>query len=176
MKRVLPPKRIITREDGSRGFACRGCGKELPRTRTSWCSSECHHTHYMALSSYARAKVYDRDKGVCALCGFDTARTNRLLRSTHRAARRMFGLDDYDARELVRPYHDAICAAVFGCAGGFGSPLYTPNLWEADHRIPLVEGGSNDLSNYRTLCVKCHKSETKALAGRRAERHREPRS
>ncbi len=41
-----------------------------------------------------------------------------------------------------------------------------------DHRIPLVEGGANTLTNLRTLCLDCHKGETKLLAGRIAERNR----
>lgn len=40
--------------------------------------------------------------------------------------------------------------------------------WEADHIVPLVEGGGYGLDNLRTLCVPCHKAETKALAQRRA--------
>lgn len=43
-------------------------------------------------------------------------------------------------------------------------------LWEADHIVPVVEGGGAcGLDNYRTLCTPCHKSETAALAARLAE-------
>jgi 5-methylcytosine-specific restriction endonuclease McrA len=34
--------------------------------------------------------------------------------------------------------------------------------WEADHIIPLSEGGTNDLENFRTLCVDCHKDLTES--------------
>lgn len=45
--------------------------------------------------------------------------------------------------------------------------------WEADHIVPVVEGGGLcGLDGYRTLCRECHKKETKALAGRRAEKRR----
>lgn len=44
--------------------------------------------------------------------------------------------------------------------------------WEADHAVPLIEGGSYELDNLRTLCVPCHRAETKALAGRRAQARR----
>lgn len=40
--------------------------------------------------------------------------------------------------------------------------------WEADHILPLVEGGTHDLSNIRTVCVPCHTTLTKDLASRRA--------
>ena len=33
---------------------------------------------------------------------------------------------------------------------------------EVDHRIPLSEGGSNDLDNLWLLCRDCHKSKTTA--------------
>lgn len=29
-------------------------------------------------------------------------------------------------------------------------------ILECDHVIPLADGGSNDLDNLQTLCVKCH--------------------
>jgi 5-methylcytosine-specific restriction endonuclease McrA len=42
--------------------------------------------------------------------------------------------------------------------------------WEMDHVVPVVEGGGLcGLDGYRTLCVPCHKSETAALAKRRAQ-------
>jgi 5-methylcytosine-specific restriction endonuclease McrA len=34
---------------------------------------------------------------------------------------------------------------------------------EADHIIPVSLGGSGDMDNLRTLCVPCHKSETRRL-------------
>ena len=38
-------------------------------------------------------------------------------------------------------------------------------LWDADHIIPVKEGGGQcGLENIRTLCIKCHKTETKKLA------------
>ena len=49
----------------------------------------------------------------------------------------------------------------------------TGHLWQADHIIPVVQGGGEcDLQNIRTLCTRCHKEETRALAAKRAkERH-----
>ncbi|TXH49477.1 MAG: hypothetical protein E6Q97_22670 [Desulfurellales bacterium] len=44
------------------------------------------------------------------------------------------------------------------------------NAWEADHIVPVCEGGGlAELDNYRTLCVWCHKQETRNLAKRRAD-------
>ena len=44
-------------------------------------------------------------------------------------------------------------------------------LWEADHIVPVVEGGGAcDLSNIRTLCLLCHREATRQLRERLAAR------
>jgi 5-methylcytosine-specific restriction protein A len=41
------------------------------------------------------------------------------------------------------------------------------SLWDADHIIPVAEGGGAcDLSNMRTLCLKCHRAVTGLLRQR----------
>lgn len=41
--------------------------------------------------------------------------------------------------------------------------------WEADHILPVVEGGGEcGLENYRTLCIPCHRQATNELRRRRA--------
>jgi 5-methylcytosine-specific restriction enzyme A len=41
-------------------------------------------------------------------------------------------------------------------------------LWDADHIVPVVEGGGEcDLANLQTLCLKCHRERTAALRKRR---------
>jgi 5-methylcytosine-specific restriction endonuclease McrA len=108
----------------------------------------------MALSTHARHRVFARDKGICALCGFDTKLLNRIARILHRR-------DDTEAMWLVK------------MAWGFERTAWgvwdVPNMWEADHIVPLAEGGTHDLSNYRTLCIGCHKEQTRLLAGRLAK-------
>lgn len=48
------------------------------------------------------------------------------------------------------------------------------HCWEADHIVPVVEGGGQcGLENYRTLCLACHREQTAALAARRAAARRE---
>jgi 5-methylcytosine-specific restriction endonuclease McrA len=48
------------------------------------------------------------------------------------------------------------------------------SLWDADHIVPVVEGGGEcDLANIRTLCLKCHRAATLELRQRR--RGSEPR-
>lgn len=40
-------------------------------------------------------------------------------------------------------------------------------LWEADHILPVDEGGTDDLGNFQTLCLHCHKEKTARQAKRR---------
>jgi hypothetical protein len=41
------------------------------------------------------------------------------------------------------------------------------SLWDADHIVAVAEGGGQcDLSNLRTLCLKCHRLETARLRDR----------
>ena len=54
-----------------------------------------------------------------------------------------------------------------------GFDVSTSGHWQADHIIPVAEGGGEcGLENYRTLCTPCHKRETRALARRLAEQRR----
>jgi hypothetical protein len=40
-------------------------------------------------------------------------------------------------------------------------------LWDADHILPVAEGGGEcDLDNIRTLCLLCHRTATKELRAR----------
>ena len=62
-------------------------------------------------------------------------------------------------------------AAAFLILDAWGVSEETRSLWDADHIVPVVEGGGGcGLGNYRTLCVVCHRGETALLASRRAGR------
>lgn len=155
--RALPPLPKRIDENGKR--PCRGCGAELPPRRSRWCSDACMERHYMALSSFARRKVFERDQGVCALCRCDTQFLDRM-------------------RWILKRRGDAEAMWALKVAWGFErtpyhSPWSLPTLWEADHTVPLVDGGTHDLSNYRTLCIPCHRSVTAVLARSRSRRGRQ---
>lgn len=47
---------------------------------------------------------------------------------------------------------------------GYSLKIVVRSLWEADHVIPLVLGGTNELSNFRTVCKSCHKAATARLS------------
>ncbi|MDE1160317.1 MAG: HNH endonuclease signature motif containing protein [Acidobacteriaceae bacterium] len=49
------------------------------------------------------------------------------------------------------------------------------SLWDADHILPVAEGGGEcDLENLRTLCLPCHREATAELRLRLSKRQRSP--
>lgn len=91
---------------------------------------------------YLRERVWRRDRGMCARCGLDTEaffRSFRLLPAARRA----------------------------DLAKRLDIPRRRESFWDADHILPVVEGGGEcDLSNLRTLCLWCHGDETARLRRR----------
>lgn len=119
---------------------------ECPPRRRTFCSPECAHIWNLRTNvGYVRQLVFDRDKGVCAICATDTITGTKL---------------EYK----LEPRWSSLTGKV-----GIGSARNTGHLWQADHIIPVVEGGGEcGLENYRTLCTACHKTETAALRKRMA--------
>jgi 5-methylcytosine-specific restriction endonuclease McrA len=119
---------------------CRWCNLEVPRGRQTFCSSYCvHEWRLRSDPGYLRDNVFERDRGVCALCGVDTVELRKRKRKMDYAARLAF------EREWGR----------------------RKTLWDADHIVPVAEGGGEcDLDNMRTLCVLCHRKVTLELRSR----------
>jgi 5-methylcytosine-specific restriction protein A len=142
----MSKKRFIGRERdklkyGKNGRAlCRYCESPVPPPKRTFCSKECvHQWSLRKSSSYVRACVFRRDKGICAACKTDC---HKLRQSGHRMK-----YEDYKqfAKSLNMPYKRA-------------------SWWDADHIVPVVEGGGEcGLENYRTLCIPCHRKVTKDL-------------
>ena len=92
---------------------------------------------------YLREQVFLRDQGICAACGINTVTALRELRRS-RGAKRAALLEQWKPGRRRRA-----------------------SLWDADHRVPVVEGGGEcDLENIRTLCLRCHRAATAALRER----------
>jgi 5-methylcytosine-specific restriction endonuclease McrA len=123
-------------ERGAR-LPCRWCGGEVTGRRRTFCSDACVHEWKLRTDpSYLREQVFKRDRGVCALCGLNTEQLRKDKRKL-----------DYGARRLFEK--------------NWGSRRH---LWDADHIVPVVQGGGEcDLSNMRTLCLKCHREVTAKL-------------
>lgn len=154
---------------------CRRCGREVEPPRRTFCSDGCvEEWKVRSNPGYARARVFDRDRGVCRACGLDTVQLVQRLRLLRRDVRRvpewrgagswytereMWRADDPLARQL-RQLH-------------LPRQLWrlTRTFWEMDHVVPVVEGGGAcGLDNLRTLCWACHARATRELMGRRARR------
>lgn len=119
-----------------------------------------------------------RDHGVCAGCGLDTA---ALERSFRRALAVLTGQPEWMRTRRVwedgttlsrfrRPLRRALRArGVRPAVRALDALGMSPerSFWEADHVVPVVEGGGLcGLENLRTLCRPCHRAATGALRAR----------
>ena len=125
---------------------CRWCQLEILATRRrTFCSDYCvHQWRLRSDPGYLRDQVFARDGGRCALCELDTVAAYRALKRARGGAREealtMWGLRSITARR---------------------------SLWDADHILPVAEGGGEcDLDNLRTLCLMCHREATADLRRR----------
>lgn len=171
-------KQPWVREKGPTGetlCAC-GCGRPIGPRRQSSHSAECvkvWRSHSDV--NHIRRKVERRDRGVCAICGADTealkAEWGRALIAWHAEETKGYSkqyrdqwhanlnwttvLRQGDRQKMPKP--------------PVGFPAQERRWWEADHIVPVAEGGGGcDYNGYRTLCIPCHRAETKLLAGRLA--------
>lgn len=124
---------------------CRWCNLEVPKRRQTFCSDWCVEEWRLRTDpGYLREKVLERDRGICAGCGVDCLSAWLHLKRL-RGAARLKAYTDWGVR-----------------------PTYRKSLWDADHIVPVVEGGGEcDLANIRTLCLKCHRAATAELRQRR---------
>lgn len=145
-------------QTGPNGRAlCTWCGQEVPKGRRTWCSQQCVNQYReQADWGFLRRKVQNRDHGICAICGTDTAALYRRyvrfkiwIQSRYRL---YFKQLEITRKWLAKQYIPA------------GREI--SDWWDADHIVPCVEGGRDSLDNLRTLCIRCHRLETKALRAR----------
>ena len=122
---------------------CRWCELEiLAKRRRTFCSDYCVHQHRLRTDpGYLRDQVFARDKGVCQSCHADTIAIYSALKCSRGAARQA-GLSIYGMKTITS----------------------RRSLWDADHILPVAEGGGQcDLDNLRTLCLPCHREATAQL-------------
>lgn len=161
----MPRPRVQLERPFTGPYRCNWCGRPLDDTRQRWCSPRCHDAYWCRASvNYARQLVNERDQGVCAICRTDTRRQRAAFvrLCTWGEAGRWFSVrhNPRIARLATRKY------------GVPRARLYG-EWWDMDHVLPVVEGGGGcGLENLRTLCLPCHRAETRALAVRRADARR----
>jgi 5-methylcytosine-specific restriction endonuclease McrA len=153
--RALPGRRLVeagwargvVEEVGVHGRPlCRWCRMEiLAKRRRTFCSGYCvHQWRLRSDPGYLRDHVFLRDKGICLLCRTDTVAAYAELKRSRGKAR----------AELLEVW-------------GIRSVTARRSLWDADHVIPVAEGGGEcDLDNLRTLCLCCHREVTADLRRR----------
>lgn len=129
----------LTKGPGGRSL-CRWCSLEVPAGRFTFCSDFCVEEWKLRTNpGHIRERVFARDNGVCDLCHVDCQAALLHWKRTRGAAK------------LKLQTH-----------WGIGSNR--KSLWDADHIVPVAEGGGEcDLSNMRTLCLRCHRTVTAAL-------------
>jgi len=141
---------------------CRFCKQNVIPPRKTFCSTECvHEWRLRSNTKYLREHLYERDLGICALCAADTRFTKIEVENLQRISRltnnnlellNYLKLKNMTIKESYR------------------------SLWHADHILPVsLGGGETGLSNFRTLCVSCHKSVTKKMYAKKRETARPPR-
>ncbi len=100
-----------------------------------------------------RAQVFERDHGICAICGIDAEKLRRIYEHASRqecqsmidGGPRWAGVSNLFRNEIGIDPHEC--------------------FWQVDHIEPKCRGGLNNLSNYRTLCTRCHFLETMKMRG-----------
>lgn len=139
--------RLRKGEDGR--YLCRWCWGAVPAPRRLWCSPACVHDYRQRSDwSYIRDRIIERDK-VCACCG-------GCRYSCKGGARRApigWGVREsyWHTRELRRAAND----------GSVWGPFNVIEArWEVDHILAVADGGTDDPSNLRLLCVPCHHERT----------------
>ena len=112
-----------------------GAAHPSPVPAVPFCGDSCVHEWKIRSSPwYVRKQVKKRDRGTCRLCGLNVTKAHRDWTRAKPPA------TDRAARRLWRS---------------------TEPRWEADHIIPVVDGGGEcGLENYRLLCRACHVSVT----------------
>lgn len=143
---------MLERGPGGRGL-CRWCKQEVAPPRRTFCSEPCvRQWRIRSDPGYVRELLARRDRGVCAACGVNA---ERLRHEAMKKRQRLVRAGALPARSRSVPLR------------GLDVPLGR-SLWEADHVVPVVEGGGEcDLENFRTLCLWCHRRVTAALRARR---------
>ncbi len=135
-----------------------GCGQPIPPGRKTYAGPLCHgrwrNKHHKHRD--ARNSLFMREGGVCAECGTDTmALRSAYIQSLHTRFPDMMPALMDELHPELRPH---------------SYPSLRHSWWQADHVVPIIEGGTSRPEDYQTLCIPCHKSETRSLQCRRAEK------
>jgi len=133
---------------------CAWCGQPTRSNRRKYCSPDCADEVGIR-AGFLFGRVLQRDNWTCQICGLDCRALKKLLedaRNRQKASKNV-SWRDHSRASLNLGIKSSVA--------------------EVDHIIPVVEGGGScGLENLRTVCIWCHRNETKKLAARLAEKRR----
>jgi len=124
--------------------------------RQTFCSDQCvHEWKIQSDPGYVRRCLEKIEHSICQVCGTDTDALKLKLKVD---AQRLAAAGD------DRPWEE-IWKQLSKDAGYPDPSKYS--WWEAHHIKSVAEGGGLcGLEGYQTLCIKCHKEETRELRKR----------
>lgn len=135
---------------------CRWCHEDTGSKRRTFCPKPkpCLHEHLMRSDpTYARKKVYARDKGICASCSLDTKelreRCLKVLRGPDSAAKRRAEINAIlESEDFPKISEKRRLSSLLLSKGWFV---------QADHILAVKDGGGLcGLEGYQSLCRVCH--------------------
>lgn len=140
---------------------CRWCEKPVAPPRVSWCSKKCVD-EYLARSQWPvmRDRIIARDV-VCQVCG-SIAWDKRLgavlrIRIAYQGDELSgWAIESTNWREGAQRRRRVLNVEEL-VEGAF---CRVEPMWEVDHIIAVNDGGTDEPSNLRLLCVPCHKLVT----------------
>lgn len=159
---------------------CTWCGGTAGKGRINWCGEMCVFQFRARCDpGYCRGLVWDRDRGVCAICGIDTGWLTDMVQRFRRAlscdlrvacrAPRGWALNRRGRRNrrrverYRRNFALAVPSELRRCLERRGFQ-WRSAYWEADHILPVsCGGGLCGPHGLRTLCLPCHKRVTANL-------------
>jgi len=162
---------------------CRECQTEVPKGRRSFCSGRCVDSWKIRSDpTYVRIKLYERDRGVCKVCGLDCVALVKELERLDQKRRDRWDRSHYGRNRYEDSVgqNDGLLARLKEL--GISMHRYCGRrqygIWDADHIIPVVEGGgeARTLDAFRTLCCRCHREETARLRKRLSDSRKKARA
>lgn len=119
----------------------------------------------------AEPKVPDAPRGQCRWCG--------ELLTGQNASRRNYCYPEHEGRDCrIQAWRsrawtarDAVSMRGDPCCAACGSE--NP-MWQADHIVPLEDGGEHTMENLQRLCDPCHTAKTSRENAERARRRQPP--
>jgi hypothetical protein len=118
---------------------CRWCGTEVTPPRRTFCGDDCvHEWSVRSSAAYARTKVWERDKGVCALCGVNTAEQRKHLREEFEVQ----GFRQQPSAEKSKAFYARLRALKISASRWITADHQ--GCWDVDHATPVRPRQSAD--------------------------------